>query len=77
MRAEGIRGESLAEGYLKSKGYKIIGRNEKLMGIEVDLIATDYFVSLAFKVSFRKAFSPYAFRSHLLSPTKFLMNDFL
>lgn len=40
MRAEGIRGESLAEGYLKSKGYKIIGRNEKLMGIEVDLIAT-------------------------------------
>jgi len=26
MRAEGIRGESLAEGYLKSKGYKIIGR---------------------------------------------------
>ena len=34
MRAEGIRGESLAEGYLKDKGYKIIGRNE------VDLIAT-------------------------------------
>ena len=26
MRAEGIRGESLAEGYLKSKGYKIIGQ---------------------------------------------------
>lgn len=39
MRAEGIRGESLAEGYLKSKGYKIIGRNENY-GDRVDLIAT-------------------------------------
>lgn len=39
MKSEGIRGESLAEGYLKGKGYKILGRNEKLMGIEVDLIA--------------------------------------
>ena len=32
-RGEGIRGESLAEGYLVDKGYKILGRNEKLMGI--------------------------------------------
>ncbi len=38
-KSEGIRGESLAEGYLKNKGYKILGRNEKLMKIEVDLIA--------------------------------------
>lgn len=38
-RIEGVRGESLAEGYLVEQGYKIIGRNEKLMKIEVDLIA--------------------------------------
>lgn len=38
-KTEGIRGESLAEGYLVGQGYKIIETNAKLMGIEVDIIA--------------------------------------
>lgn len=36
---EGDRGENLAEGFLKEKGYKILDRNKTLMNIEVDIIA--------------------------------------
>ncbi len=70
MRAEGIRGESLAEGYLKKKGYKIIGRNEKLMGIEVDLIAISPEDDVCFiEVKSRTTYS-YGFALETVTPAK-------
>ncbi|HUO06096.1 MAG TPA: YraN family protein [Candidatus Binataceae bacterium] len=37
----GLRGERAAERYLKRKGYKILARNYRAAGAEIDLIAMD------------------------------------
>lgn len=38
---EGNRGEEIAARYLTDKGYKIIGRNFRIRGGEIDIIAID------------------------------------
>jgi putative endonuclease len=38
---EGNRGEEIATRYLADKGYKIIGRNFRIRGGEIDIIAID------------------------------------
>lgn len=38
---EGNRGEDIAAQYLVDKGYKIIGRNFRIRGGEIDIIAID------------------------------------
>ncbi len=38
-KAEGTKGEIIAENFLKDKGYKVLQKNFVLIGIEVDLVA--------------------------------------
>ena len=40
-RATGDIGENIAVEYLKTKGYKILERNAKYTGVEIDIIAKD------------------------------------
>jgi putative endonuclease len=40
-RARGRRGETLAAAYLERAGYRIVGRNVRLRGGELDLVALD------------------------------------
>lgn len=69
-RGEGMRGESLAEGYLVDKGYKILGRNEKLMGIEVDIIAEAPSGDVCFvEVKSRSSYS-YGYAVEAVTPAK-------
>ena len=37
----GNQGENLACDYLKKQGYKILGRNYRIRGGEIDIVATD------------------------------------
>lgn len=77
----GDRGESRAEDYLKSLGYKILSRNyrtrfgeldiicqdeETLVFVEVKLKATDYFGSPGEMITKRK-------KGHLLASAKFYL----
>lgn len=40
-RASGYNAEQLAAEYLKSKGFRIICRNHRCAGVEIDIIAAD------------------------------------
>lgn len=40
-QVSGFKGESFAATYLEKKGYKIIGRNFRALGGEIDIIALD------------------------------------
>ncbi|MFM8286871.1 MAG: YraN family protein, partial [Planctomycetaceae bacterium] len=40
-QALGRRGEALAEEYLRGLGYRIVGRRERVLGGDIDLVALD------------------------------------
>jgi putative endonuclease len=40
-KEEGARGEKIAQNYLKKQGYKVIDRNFRIRGGEIDIIALD------------------------------------
>jgi putative endonuclease len=65
----GVWGERLAEGHLKSKGYRILGRRWKVLEGEIDLVAKDgeEIVFVEVKTRSSKAFGE---PEHAITPAK-------
>ncbi|MDR2166959.1 MAG: YraN family protein [Clostridiales bacterium] len=56
-KTKGEYGENAAEGYLKTKGYKILARNYKKAGGEIDIIAADGEYIVFVEVKYRRGTS--------------------
>ena len=54
-QASGARGEDLAESYLRSLGYTILGRNFKTRSGEIDIIAKDFETTVFVEVKQRES----------------------
>jgi putative endonuclease len=52
-RRLGAEGEQLATEYLQRRGYKIIGRNLKIGGVEIDIVAEQLGVTILVEVKTR------------------------
>lgn len=54
-KARGYGGERLAVEYLSQKGYEIVSRNEKIAGVEIDIIAKEEDVFIFCEVKTRES----------------------
>jgi len=52
-RSRGAAGEALAAAYLELAGYEVVGRNVRLGGVEVDLLASDGPVRVMVEAKYR------------------------
>ncbi|MGH7948929.1 MAG: YraN family protein, partial [Candidatus Binataceae bacterium] len=53
-KAFGARGEKIAERYLKRRGYRIVTRNFRAVGAEIDLVAMDGAIVVFVEVKTRR-----------------------
>ena len=81
-KTRGREGEKKAENYLKSRGYDILGKNQQVTGVEIDLIACkDNFLCLvevktrsSNAFGFPEEFVDYKKQKRLIRAGKILLN---